>query len=96
MNFRQSRNGKFSKSLNGFKGVRLMVDLSEKVAQFRRDLERQTLSVRELSCVLGISQKKARRLTHIPGFPVLVFGRSRLTVASRLGPWLDDNIGKIF
>jgi excisionase family DNA binding protein len=71
-------------------------DLSAKVAEHRKKIERKTLTVKELAQVLGISVNKARRLTHAKGFPVLVMGQTRLTVISKLDDWIENNIGKIF
>lgn len=71
-------------------------DLSAKVAEHRKKIERKTLTVKELAQVLGISEKKARRLTHAKGFPVLVLGQTRLTIISKLDEWIENNIGKIF
>ncbi|WP_238455537.1 helix-turn-helix domain-containing protein [Desulfolucanica intricata] len=71
-------------------------DLSAKVAEHRKKIERKTLTVKELAKVLGVSEKKARRLTHAKDFPVLVLGQTRLTIISKLDDWLENNIGKIF
>ena len=71
-------------------------DLSAKVAEHRKKIERKTLTVKELAQVLGISEKKARQLTHAKDFPVLVLGQTRLTIISKLDEWIENKIGKIF
>ncbi len=71
-------------------------DISNMVEEHKKNIKRKTLSVEELAKVLGISKNKARQLTHIKGFPVLVLGRDRLTVISKLDDWLENNIGEIF
>ena len=71
-------------------------DLSAKVEEHKKKIERKTLTVKELAKVLGTSENKARQLTHAKGFPVLVLGQTRLTVISQLDRWLENNFGEIF
>lgn len=73
-----------------------IVDLTAKVAEHKKKIERKTLTVKELASVLGISVAKARQLTHAKDFPVLVLGQTRLTIISQLDRWLENNFGKIF
>lgn len=71
-------------------------DISNMIAEHKKNIKKKTLSVKELAEVLGISENKARQLTHAKGFPVLVLGRDRLTVISKLDEWLEENIGELF
>lgn len=72
-----------------------MVDLTEKIQEHKKNVDRKTYSVKELAEVLGVSENKARQLTHAKDFPVLVIGVRRLTIISRLDQWLEENIGII-
>lgn len=65
------------------------------VEEHRKDIAKKTLTVKELAKVLGLSENKARQLTHAKDFPVLVLGRTRLTIISKLDEWLEENIGEI-
>ena len=56
-------------------------------------IKKKTYTVKELAQALGVSENKARQLTHAKDFPVLVLGRTRLTVISKLNSWLEENIG---
>ena len=58
-----------------------------------REIAKKTYTVKELSEALNISEGKARQLTHADGFPVLVVGRTRLTIISKLDKWLEENVG---
>lgn len=78
------------------KEVLKVIDLTQQIEDHKKKIERKTLTVKELAQVLGISENKARQLTHSKGFPVLVLGQSRLTVISKLDEWIEDNIGQVF
>lgn len=72
-----------------------MVDLTEKIQEHKKNVDRKTYSVKELAEVLGVSENKARQLTHAKGFPVMVIGRKRLTIISKLDDWIEKNIGLV-
>lgn len=65
------------------------------IEEHKKGIKRKTLTIKELATVLGTSENKARQLTHAKDFPVLILGKSRLTVISKLDEWLEDNIGKV-
>ncbi|NEZ50204.1 helix-turn-helix domain-containing protein [Clostridium botulinum] len=65
------------------------------IEEHRKDIAKKTITVKELAQVLGISQNKARQLTHAKGFPVIVVGRSRLIILSKLDEWIENNIGLV-
>ena len=67
-----------------------MVDIQE----YKRKLEQKTCSIKELSGMMGVSEAKARRLTHIEGFPIICIGRNRRIILSKLDTWLENNIGE--
>ncbi len=71
-------------------------NISNMIENHKKNIQRKTLTVKELAQVLGTSENKARQLTHSKGFPVLVLGHTRLTLISQLDAWLEDNIGEIF
>ncbi|CDI50316.1 helix-turn-helix domain-containing protein [Clostridium tetani] len=73
-----------------------MVNITEMVQEHKKNIAKKTLTVKELAKVLGLSENKARQLTHAKDFPVLVLGRTRLTIISKLDKWLEENIGEIF
>lgn len=70
--------------------------VTEKIETHKNKIESMTLTVDELGKALKISKQKARQLTFIDGFPVLVLGRDRLTLKSGLNKWLEENIGDIW
>ncbi len=72
-----------------------MVDLTEKIQEHKKNVERKTYSVKELAEVLGVSENKARQLTHAKDFPVIVIGKKRLTVISKLDGWIETHLGAI-
>lgn len=72
-----------------------VVELTDKIQEHRKKVERSTLTVKELAEVLGIGTTKARSLTHIEGWPVIVIAGKRLTVISGLEKWLENNIGQV-
>ena len=72
-----------------------MQDISKMIEEHRKDISRKTLTIQELAEVLGTSPNKARQLTHAKDFPVIILGRSRLTIASKLDDWLENNLGKL-
>ncbi|MBE6064700.1 helix-turn-helix domain-containing protein [Clostridium cochlearium] len=72
-----------------------MVNITKMVEEHRKNITRKTLTVKELAQVIGVSENKARQLTHAKDFPVLVVGRSRLTVISKLDDWIEENIGLV-
>lgn len=72
-----------------------MDKLTQRIEEHKKNLNRRTYTIKELAEVLGVSENKARQITHAKGFPVLVIGVRRLTVISRLDQWLEENIGLI-
>lgn len=72
-----------------------MEDLTQRIEEHKKNLNRRTYTIKELAEVLGVSENKARQLTHAKDFPVLVIGVRRLTIISRLDQWLEENIGII-
>lgn len=73
-----------------------MKDISKMVEEHKKEIAKKTLTIKELAEVLQISENKARQLTHAEGFPVIVLGRTRLTIISKLDEWLENNLGQIF
>ena len=72
-----------------------MQDVTNMIQDHRKDVAKKTLTIKELAEALGTSPNKARQLTHAEGFPVMILGKSRLTVISKLDEWLENNIGKL-
>jgi DNA binding domain, excisionase family len=64
------------------------------IQEYRERLKKKTINIKELSEVLGVSEAKARRLTHIEGFPIICIGRNRRIILSKLDAWLENNIGQ--
>ena len=67
-----------------------MVDINE----YMELVKKKTCDIKELSKIIGVSETKARRLTHIDGFPIICIGRNRRIILSKLDEWLEDNIGE--
>lgn len=72
-----------------------MIDLTERIQEHRKDMNRKTYTVKELAEVLGVSENKARQLTHAKNFPVIILGRKRLTIISKLDEWIEGNLGLV-
>lgn len=73
-----------------------MKDISKMVEDHKKEIAKKTLTIKELAEVLQISENKARQLTYAKDFPVIVLGRTRLIVKSKLDEWLENNLGEIF
>lgn len=65
------------------------------IQEYREKIKKKTCNIKELSVMLGISQDKARRLTHIEGFPCIKIGRDIRIILSKLDYFLEDHIGDI-
>jgi excisionase family DNA binding protein len=64
------------------------------IQEYKERLKKKTINTKELSEILGVSEAKARRLTHVEGFPIICIGRNRRIILSKLDVWLENNIGK--
>lgn len=73
-----------------------MIDLTEMIKEQKREIVRKTCSVKEFAGMINASENKARQLTHAQGFPVIVLGKKRLIVLSKVDEWLERNIGSQF
>lgn len=71
-------------------------DLTKKVEQHKKKIERMTLNTSEFAEVLGVSPNKARQLMKSKDFPAITVGSRKLVVISKLDSWLDKNIGQVF
>ncbi|MGN1028516.1 MAG: helix-turn-helix domain-containing protein [Bacilli bacterium] len=65
------------------------------IQEYRKKLNKLTCKIPELAEILDISVDKARRLTHIEGFPCVRVGRDIRIILSKLDEWLSENIGKV-
>lgn len=74
----------------------VIIDLTEKVKEQKKNIEKKTLTVKELAQVLGVGENKARQLTHVKGFPCVVIGKKRIIPISQLEKWLETSIGGEF
>ena len=57
-----------------------------------RQMEKTTISVKELSAQMGISLTKAYELVKTRGFPVLHIGNKILIPVEAYRKWLTENI----
>lgn len=64
------------------------------IQEYRERLKKKTCNIKELSEILGVSQDKARRITHIEGFPKLKIGRDIRIILSKLDEFLEEHIGE--
>lgn len=65
------------------------------IQEYRERLKKKTCNVKELAEILDISIDKARRLTHIEGFPCMRLGRDIRIILSKLDEWLEEHIGEV-
>lgn len=64
------------------------------IEEYRERLKKKTCSIKELGEIMGVSEAKARRLTHIEDFPVIMIGRNRRVILSKLDEWLEEHLGE--
>ena len=65
------------------------------IQEYREKVKKKTCDIKELAEIIGVSEAKARRLTHIEDFPVMCIGRNRRVILSKLDNWLEDHIGEV-
>ena len=68
-----------------------MIDVKE----YRADVQKKTINTKEFAAMLGTSETKARRITHIEGAPVIKIGRDIRIILSKLDQFLEDHIGEV-
>ena len=64
------------------------------IEEYREKVKKKTCSIKELADIIGVSEVKARRLTHIADFPVIMIGRNRRIILSKLDEWLENHLGE--
>lgn len=64
------------------------------IEEYRERVKKKTCSIKELGEIMGVSEAKARRLTHIEDFPVIMIGRNRRVILSKLDEWLENHLGE--
>lgn len=73
-----------------------MIDVSEKIAEHRREIKRLTMTPRELSEELGIGLTKTYCLINVKGFPVIWNSNRAVIIRSKVPEFIENNIGLIF
>lgn len=74
-----------------------VVDLTEKVKEQKKNIERQTLNIKELAQVMGCGENKARQIVRSKGFPCIKVGNRYLVPIKKFEAWLNDQaIGQEF
>ncbi|WML35669.1 DNA-binding protein [Clostridium sp. OS1-26] len=73
-----------------------MLDLTQKIEEHKKMIERKTMSIREWAEIEGITYQKALQLSHAKDFPCISIGKSRRIVISKLDAWLEKYIGTQF
>lgn len=71
-------------------------DLTEKVAEQKKNIEKMTLSVKELAQVMGIGENAARQLCKSKGFPAIKVGSRTLIPIRKFEEWLNNSVGQEF
>lgn len=75
----------------------LVVDLTEKVKEQKKNIERQTLNIKELAQVMGCGENKARQIVRSKGFPCIKVGNRYLVPIAKFEEWLNNQaIGQEF
>ena len=69
-------------------------DLTEKVQEQRKDIERKTLSVKEFAEVMGVGESTARQMCRRADAPVIKTGNRYRIIISRIDEWLPKLIGQ--
>ena len=65
------------------------------INEYREKIKKKTINTKELAAVLGVSEAKARRITHIEGAPVLKIGRDIRIIVAKLDEFLEEHIGEV-
>lgn len=74
-----------------------VVDLTEKVKKQKKNIERQTLNIKELAQVMGCGENKARQIVRSKGFPCIKVGNRYLVPIAKFEEWLNNQaIGQEF
>ncbi|MDF2612873.1 MAG: hypothetical protein K0S71_659 [Clostridia bacterium] len=72
-------------------------DLTEKVLEHKKEIEKKTFTAKEVSQVLGISENKVRQLLRAKnGIPNIKIGSRILVPITRFEEWLNNSIGQEF
>lgn len=72
-------------------------DLTEKVKEQRKEIERKTLSVEEFAKVMDIGKDAARQMCRSSNPPPYIkIGNRYRIIISRLDQWIDSIIGQSF
>lgn len=71
-------------------------NLSEMIAEQKRQREKLTINIKECAELLGIGEQRMREIVHIKDFPAIKSGNRWLIVESKVEEWLINNIGKYF
>lgn len=73
-----------------------VVNLTEKVNEHRKNIEKKTLSVKEFAEVMGCSENAARQMCRRKDAPVVMVGNRYKVIISRIDSWLEQLIGERF
>lgn len=65
------------------------------IEEYREKLKKKTINTKELAVKLGVSEAKARRITHIEGAPVIRIGRDIRIIIGKLDEFLESHIGEV-
>jgi len=65
------------------------------IQEYREKIKKKTINTKELAELLGVSEVKARRISHIEGAPVLKIGRDIRIIISKLDEFLEEHIGEV-
>lgn len=72
-------------------------DLTQKVQEQKKDIERKTLSVEEFAQVMNIGKDAARQMCRSSNPPPYIkIGNRYRIIISRLDKWIDSIIGETF
>lgn len=72
------------------------IDLTEKVKEQKKNIERKTLTISEAAQVLGVGENKMRQLSRSKGFPVIRVGARILIPTTKFEEWIENSIGMEF
>lgn len=65
------------------------------VPEYREKVLCLTINTKQFAGRLGVSEAKARRITHIEGFPMIKIGRDIRIILSKLDQFLEEHIGEV-
>lgn len=70
------------------------MEIQKKLEEHREMINKKTCTIKELARMLEISEKKARMIARMDGCPVIIIGRNKRVLLSKLDDFLEGLVGE--